>query len=793
MSCDSCLLKNSSRVPNTVIKSKLAVVGESPYREEVKQGRVFAGESGAVLNRALEYVKINREKIAILNSFQCMINQNGKTSATLKTICKECRNNLVEDLKQVQPEVIIALGEVALYQLTKLSGISKHVGRVIESEEFKCRIIPCYHPSHLLRQGGGDFKKMSFAEQAFLQCFILAKKILTGKDTAIATSGYRLGTEKDIEELLKSEVVAFDAEYPDGKFLCGGFSNKEGVAYVFYPDEVGIRAFREILQNPKIAKVVASRPADEHIMEKEFGIKFAGRIYDVLTMAHVLDENMPKYSLEAVANMYTPLKNIKDTAEGMRFELNKADRDLQIRYNGTDCDATLRSYKAMKAIYRKNPSLALYYGKFIMPVQKALGDMMRVGVPVSIEKLKSVEEELNKHLVWNKIEALRCIPKSIKEKHKDNLSLSKPALIVDYLFTHEDGLKLTPQRFTPTTKQPSTDEDHLKMFYNRKFVKHLLEWKKIYKIINTYISNIYKYYIDGKIYPSISLTSTVTGRTSMARPSMQNFPKRGIYASLIRSVIKAPEGYTLIEGDLAQSELRIAGWIANDPNILDALYKGIDLHKKTASIVTGKPIEKVTKDERDKAKAVNFGYLYGQSAEGFVEYARSEYGIEFKLDQAREIRDKFFSYPNGYYRLLNYQEETIRFARKYGWVEQPLGRRRRLPTITSSDDFIRGKAERQAINFRIQAFSSDLALIGLMLFNDRYENDPNTNVVLFIHDAIIAMCRDEDSELVAKTLKLCMEDLSVSYIKSNFNIVVGYPVVAEIKAGKSLDRMEVIL
>ena len=785
MSCKECPYASKRTVENIIRPGSIAFVGESPGKTEVQQGEPFVGESGQLLEALLVGVGLKKEDVSLLNACRCMLDKTNIKEAN--TALKRCKEYLLRDLEKAKPPIIVALGDVAMGQLTGRKGISKQRGRLIQAGGYT--ILPTFHPSFLLRRGARS-------KDASLFRSVLAdiKTALEGSSHPSPPdrfAGYKQGTPKDVEELLSAPILAVDAEFVSetSELLCVGFSSKPGYARVFFPEDK--ESIAKLLSSG-IPKIVAARPADEHIFQDN-GLEVKGRIFDVLTMAHVLDENLPKYSLEEVANIYSSLRGIKDVAEGQRGNLKEADRALVLRYNGTDCDATLQCYNSMKRELLGNASLGRYYARFMVPIQNTFVEVSRAGIPISLRRLREVEQILEQEKKRSEAAAIKRIPKSIREAHAPKVKLTRSELIRDYLFRHPDGLKLKPVKFTAKTLVPSTDEEHLSRFSSFAFVRHLLRWRKADKLVSTYIRNLYKYYDNGKVYPRIDFTRTVTGRTAMSKPNFQNYPKRGEFASILRSIIEAPEGWVMGECDLSQSELRIIGWLAHDPNILGALRQGIDLHSFTASIALGKPVSDVTKEERQKAKAINFGFIYGMSAEGFVQYAESEYGVKTSLAEAKEFRNRFFSKPNGYYMLPAYHARCIAQAKTYGWVQQPLGRRRRLANINGKDTWERSRAERQAINFPVQAFSSDLALIGLMLFHQQVRHRSDIMLVSFIHDSVVFMATEDSIEEAAHICVGCMTEGAPEYIQDKFGIEVGYPVEAEAKIGKSLAKMEVLL
>jgi DNA polymerase-1 len=418
----------------------------------------------------------------------------------------------------------------------------------------------------------------------------------------------------------------------------------------------------------------------------------------------------------------------------------------------------------------------------------------RNGCMIDIKKLKENEDKLTMEADRLHQEMIDMLPPNIKSKYKSALSLTRADIIIDYMFNSKSGLRLKPLEYTPKTKKPNTGEAHLKNFSDHIFVEKLLRWKKMKKLLSTYITSMYNYlHSDGRVYPQTFLYRTVTGRTAMTRPPIQQIPQRGIYVDYVRELFIADKGWLMGTRDLSQSELRIMAWLANEKRMLDALKSGVDLHRLTASLVIGGSVDGVSDDNRQKAKAINFGLIYGQSAKGFKIYAKDEYGVSLSLEEAEEFRNRFFSsYPS----IVGYHRKVRDFVHKNGYLHSPLGRKRRLFQIFSGDKAVVAEAERQAINFRIQSFSSDLGLLGLTLFQQEIDKNRKfkgrVKILWFIHDAIFFIAMEDVFEDAMKMLKKCIEYRTAEYIYRNWKLVVDYPIETEGKMGPNWASLEKI-
>jgi DNA polymerase-1 len=218
--------------------------------------------------------------------------------------------------------------------------------------------------------------------------------------------------------------------------------------------------------------------------------------------------------------------------------------------------------------------------------------------------------------------------------------------------------------------------------------------------------------------------------------------------------------------------------IANERNMLRAFALGEDLHLKTAVETTGKRPQDITAEERKKAKAVNFGFLYGMGAKKFTLYARDNYGVEVTLAEAERVRDRFFeSYP----RLRSWHDRQRRLAERYCRVQSPIGRVRHLPDMRSEDQNIRAESERQAINSPVQSLASDLMLVSLTRLDQTLDGRV-ARIVGSVHDALLFEVREEHVEETCQRIKEIMEDMD--YVKKTFGADITVPIEVELKVGQ---------
>lgn len=317
---------------------------------------------------------------------------------------------------------------------------------------------------------------------------------------------------------------------------------------------------------------------------------------------------------------------------------------------------------------------------------------------------------------------------------------------------------------------PSVSSDVLVNYVGNPVVDDLLEYRRLTKL-ETFIKSWEEIQVDNRIYPSFNITAR-TGRTTCNNPNLQNIPQD----KNVRNLIEARPGWKTIEVDFSQAELRVASMFSGDENMQHAYQSGSDLHSKTTELLFGDTSNLSKQEQKRKrtySKSANFGFLYGMSAKTFVDYAKS-YGLNITEEYSEELRNNFFqAYP----RLLPWHEECKNYARKNGYTWSPIGRKRFLPDINSSNWSKRGQAERQSINSGVQGFASDMCISALsdIVFSDIIDHE-RCLVLGSVHDAILFEVRDDYVKEVAPIIKDMMEHPSIIE-----GIDIPVPMVADVE------------
>lgn len=317
---------------------------------------------------------------------------------------------------------------------------------------------------------------------------------------------------------------------------------------------------------------------------------------------------------------------------------------------------------------------------------------------------------------------------------------------------------------------PSVSSDVLANYIGNPVVDDLLEYRRLTKL-ETFIKSWEKIQVDDRIYPSFNITAR-TGRTTCSNPNLQQIPQD----KNVRNLIEARPGWKILECDFSQVELRVASMFSGDANMQHAYNSGSDLHSKTTELLFGDTSnlsKQEQKRKRTEAKSMNFGFLYGMSAKTFVDYAKG-YGLNITEEQSEGFRNNFFeAYP----RLLPWHEECKEYAIKNGHTWSPIGRKRFLPDINSSNWSNRGQAERQSVNSGVQGFASDMCISALsdIVFSDIIDHE-RCKVLGSVHDAILFEIRDDYVEEVVPIVKEMMEHPSIID-----GIDIPIPIIADVE------------
>ncbi|MEN9948851.1 MAG: hypothetical protein RL106_1674, partial [Bacteroidota bacterium] len=343
------------------------------------------------------------------------------------------------------------------------------------------------------------------------------------------------------------------------------------------------------------------------------------------------------------------------------------------------------------------------------------------------------------------------LEKQIFEIAGETFNLDSPKQLGPILF---EKLKITDEIKKTKTGQYSTSEDVLSKYaHSHPIVNLILDYRELRKLKSTYVDAIpaLVHANTGRLHTSFMQTVAATGRLSSNNPNIQNIPIRTPRGREIRKAfVPRNEDYTILSADYSQIELRVIASLSEDKNMCDAFNSGKDIHQATAAKVFNVPIEEVTKEMRSKAKAVNFGIIYGQGAFGLAQ------NLGISRTEAKEIIDSYFKQ---FSTLKNFQADQIESAKEKGYVETILHRKRHLPDINSRNAIVRGFAERNAINAPIQGSAADIIKLAMIrIFKAFDENHIQSKMILQVHDELVFDVLKSEQEKVQQIVQDCMQN-----------------------------------
>jgi DNA polymerase-1 len=482
--------------------------------------------------------------------------------------------------------------------------------------------------------------------------------------------------------------------------------------------------FKSILENADIKKVGQNVKYDILVL-KWYGIEVKGQLFDTMLAHYVLDPDT-RHGMDILSENYLGYKPVSITELiGPKGKNQRTMRDVEVEkvkdYAGEDADVTLQ----LKEVFI--PKLQAAGGDQLIneienPLVYVLADVEFEGVKIDKETLAEFSKELETDIAR--------LEKTVYEKAGVKFNVSSPKQLGEVLF---EKLMLDPKAKKTKTGQYQTGEDVLLALASKSdIVRDILDFRQLLKLKSTYVDALPLMVNPktGRIHTSYNQAVAATGRLSSQNPNLQNIPIRTERGREVRKAfIPRDADHVLLSADYSQIELRIIAEISQDPNMLDAFSKNLDIHTATAANVYGIALEDVTSEQRRNAKAVNFGIIYGQSAFGLSQ----SLGIPRK--EASDIIEQYFVQFAG---IKSYMSDTMNFARENGYVKTLMGRRRYLRDINSANATVRGFAERNAINAPIQGSAADMIKIAMInIHRELKEQNLGTRMTMQVHDELV--------------------------------------------------------
>ena len=699
------------------------------------------------------------------------------------------------------------------------SGVMKYRGQEIVLNS-GIKVLPTVHPASVLRNPKNKELFFSDVEKA---SSLSDGSLVPNENVSINIVRTKDDLRMAIEAIRKAPRISFDLETwstdtdpetgrgfnmylkEDSVILSMAIATSPTVAWVFPMYHPKYSPFRRswysILQTVK--PYLVGSPKDNPTRPKNVGqnfkfdskwvkVKGGFSVYqddDAMLISHCLDENTPN-GLKHLAAVYCGAPNYDhDILPLLKkgIKTTKAEYDKILVYNGWDVIYNLQLYPILSKKLKKEPRMWNIYRKIYMPASRMYVDVEIEGMYIRPERLNETRSYVQGKFEAAEKKLRTYLPKGYEEKYcweylktkvkPHNFNWNSPKQLVGLMFTNPEGLRLPVIEVENKKKKstnPSTAEAVL-LEMKHPISVDLLDYRNWAKFMSTYI-NAWSSKVDenNRLHPVYKLHGTVTGRLS-AQHGVHQVPRDPV----IRSLIGAPPGWRFVEADFKQIELKIVGHVADEREMKHCFNTGVDIHTKTAATVAMKLMEEVTKDDRKKAKAVNFGFVYGMGWRKFRQYAKEKYGIDLTERESKETRKIFFQL---YRDLPIWHDRQRRIAQKLGYVVAPNGRIRHLPDIYSDDEGVVAEAERQAINSPIQGFGSDLTQVGLIRIHKKAIWD-EIRVVGSLHDAGLFIVKEDKLDKWLPIIKSTMEDMTIQ--KKWFNCELTVPIEVDVKVGDS--------
>lgn len=498
---------------------------------------------------------------------------------------------------------------------------------------------------------------------------------------------------------------------------------------------------------------------------KWYGVEIAGDLFDTM-LAHYVVEPDGKRSMDLLSAQYLGYEPVHiDELIGKKGKNQGNMRDVELEkikdYAAEDADITLQLKQQLLPELTYKEVEQVFY-KVENPLVKVLADMEFEGVRIDTDFLHSYSGELEREA--------KAAEESVYQQAGVRFNLASPRQLGEVLF---EKLKLDPKARKTKTGQYATGEDVLlKLSHQNKIVEDILTFRELTKLKSTYIDAL-PLMVNrktGRVHTTYGQAVAVTGRLASNNPNLQNIPVRTAKGREIRKAfIPRNDDYILLSADYSQIELRIVAAISGDPAMCSAFKEGKDIHAATAAKVYGISEAKVTKEQRYKAKSVNFGIIYGQGAFGLAD------NLGISRSEAKEIID---NYKKEFAAITRYMDDTINFARENGYVKTLMGRKRWLRDINSSNFTVRGYAERNAINSPIQGSAADMIKLAMHKVHTAMKKEKmRSRMILQVHDELIFDAHREEATELKSLIVECMQTAML--------LPNDVPVVAEVGEGNN--------
>lgn len=599
------------------------------------------------------------------------------------------------------------------------------------------------------------FKKLKF--NRFIDRFAL-------QDNAGGTSldDSQINTEIEHEKIVdETKLAELKQEIQENKVMYYYLTEEKFIIYSPKTNKCfsieNIQDFKDIFEDKNILKC-SYKQKEEFIILWNKGIEAKNLMFDIAIAGYILNSNINKYTIEYLANEYINFdiaEYLSNTEKTEAEQITLFDNAEEPKEDKTYIYAytIYKLYNVLTQKMEEAGSIDLF-NKIEMPLTEVLASMQYEGIYIDKQELLDFGKELQ--------EKIDILTQEIYELTGEEFNINSTKQLGEILF---EKLKLTVKKKTKTGY--STDVDVLeKIKYEHPVIEKILEYRQLQKLNSTYVEGLIPYIDEtGRIHSKFHQTVTTTGRISSTDPNLQNIPTRMELGRKLRKVFKPEQGYIFVDADYSQIELRVLAHISEDKNMIEAFCNNEDIHAQAASKVFNIPLEEVTKEERTKAKAVNFGIVYGIS----------EFGLGEQLGVSRKKAKKYIEqYLDKYSGIKEFMTNIVEETKEKGYVETLYHRRRYVPELKSNNYMVRQFGGRVAMNTPIQGTAADIMKIAMInVYNKLKENNLKSKLIVQVHDEILVETLESEKEQVKQIVKEEMENV----------IKLKVPLLAEVEEG----------
>lgn len=772
------------------LESEILFVGEAPGAEEEKFGQPFVGDTGQKFNYFLRKAGLDRNALRVANAIKFQIGSS-KQKKIVGQYIEACRPDLVNDIKKMKNlKVIVPMGAIAINSILGKRIITPYRGYWYWSKEFNCKVFPTLHPASSLRNVDEDliferdfaklvreynepFKEARFDPGSYVVCTTI-KDVLEAFKYLKASKGFsfdfEVGGPKDIA-----------LNWMKGNVICGSFSAERKCALVipflglaesetWNPSEKRklLEGFKDVMESnvPKAGQNIG------------FDIKFCYRLgigvnnvaFDTMWAHHLVNVDLP-HNLPFLVNWYNLGLGYYDEEKeehlAKKNDFAYIPLNVLYHYAGADSDAV---YRLIPLLTNELKSKGLWelFNNTTIPLGLAMIELEKRGVRLSTERIDKASLEYSQRI--------EKASSTIFKLAGYEFNINSHKALGKLLF---EDLGLTTGKKTKTGKF-STDADTLETLKGKhKVADALLDYRHLTKMKGTYLDGsdgkggMKAQLVNERLHSSFNICGTRTGRIASSKPDLQNIPRE----KLFRNLFAAQEGWDIIEIDYEQMELRMLAFLSEDPLLLESIWSGEDIHKKTAASVYNIPAEQITKEQREIAKGVVHGLNYG----------RGEYTIEQEFGQpGKNFARKYFLIYKG---VAKWREATSEKGIERGWLRNLSGRIRtfvgaewlsssEFDNTSSASHYYAKKRlsdlERQTCHYPVSGSSTDIiSRATAKIINRLKDLRTKAGIVMTVHDALVFDCPKEETRTV---MKIAKEEMETELDKDNGRLKIMLPV-----------------